>query len=121
MKTIHEDPQELIDAFHLMYDNFPEAAQLTHKSRRIVAINPAGEGMGRHPGMTCIKHGPIENHKGCIAAKAINEQKPCWTIHESPGGGNKFAVVWLPVPGHPDYYIHFSAGNLSYYLKTQEE
>lgn len=106
--------EKLIEAFHLMYDNYPESAQLTHKSMRIVALNPACKALGREVGMICAKHGPPESHKGCRAAKAVREQETKWTIKED-AEGRKFAVLWLPVPGYPDFYIHFSAGRLSYY------
>lgn len=107
--------EKLLEAFHLMYGNFPEAAQLTHKSRRIVALNPASEKIGRRVGMVCAKHGPPESHQGCLAVRAVKEHTPKWSIKEDPHGKH-FAVLWLPVPGYPDFYIHFSAGKLAYYV-----
>lgn len=106
--------EKVIEAFHLMYDNFPEPAQLAHKSKRIVALNPASEAIGRRPGMICAKHGPPEAHTGCLAVKAVKEQETKWVIKEDPAG-QKFAVLWLPVAGHPDFFIHFSAGKLAFY------
>ena len=31
--------EEIIRAFHLMWDNFPEAVMITQKSREIIAVN----------------------------------------------------------------------------------
>ena len=109
------DPK-LVEAFHLMFDCYPEAAQLTHKSKKIVALNPACEAFGRQVGMICIKHGSPESHKGCLANKAIKEQIYKRNLHlaEIPAK-REYSVFWLPVPGHPDFYIHFSAGHPSYY------
>ena len=48
--------EKLIEAFHLMFDHFPEGVQLAHKSKRVVALNPACEAMGRKIGMICATH-----------------------------------------------------------------
>lgn len=64
MNTELQVDEALIRAFHLMYDHFPEPAQLTHKSKQIVALNPACKAIGREVGMICIKHGPPEAHAG---------------------------------------------------------
>ena len=50
--------QKLVEAFHLMFDHFPEGVQLAHKSKRVVAVNPACQAIGRTVGMICAKHGP---------------------------------------------------------------
>ena len=98
-----------------MFDHYPEAAQLTHKSKRIVALNPACEAIGRHAGMIRAKHGPPEAHKGCLAMDAPKKHKAEVTIaeHDSPER-RKYAVFWLPIEGYPDFYVHFSAGHPSY-------
>ena len=68
---------KLIEAFHLMYDYFPEGVQLVHKSKRIIALNSACASFGRHVGMVCSKHGPPEHHKGCLANKTLKGHKAC--------------------------------------------
>lgn len=114
--------EKLIEAFHLMYDHYPEAAQLAHKSKRIVALNPACEAIGRQVGMICAKHGPPEAHKGCLANKAIKEHAAMRTTPTAPVPGQpQYCVFWLPVDGYPDYYIHFSAGHPSYNQISAEE
>ena len=39
-------PRTVIDAFHLMWNGFPEPVMLTHKSFEVVAINRACEARG---------------------------------------------------------------------------
>ena len=40
-------PQNVIDAFHLMWNGFPEPVMLTHKSFKVLAINRACAARGR--------------------------------------------------------------------------
>ena len=105
-EELHVD-EKLIESFHLMYDHFPEVVQLTHKSKRIVAVNPACQAIGREVGMICAAHGPSEAHQGCLAAGAIRDQAAKWK--PIPGKDNA-VVFWLPIDGYPDFYIHFAMG-----------
>lgn len=107
---IHVD-EKLIEAFHLMYDHYPEPATLVHKTKRVVAVNPPCAAIGREVGMNCAKHGPAEAHKGCLAAKAVKEQKAQWKMSGTlMPWGREYVVFWLPVHGYPDFYIHFGVG-----------
>ena len=65
----------LVKAFHLMYDNFPEAVMLIHKSKTIMAVNPAAEMLGRGIGMLCSHYGPGEMHACCQANRALAEME----------------------------------------------
>lgn len=67
-------PASLEKAFHLMWDHFPEPVSLIHKSKCVVAVNPACSSIGRTVGSICIKHGKPEAHKGCLALKALKKQ-----------------------------------------------
>ncbi len=49
---------KVIEAFHLMWGGFPEPATLVHKSREVLAVNPACQKIGREKGMNCAKPGP---------------------------------------------------------------
>lgn len=112
MEKQYQVDDGLLQAFHLMYDNFPEPVQLTHKSRTILAINPAGKAAGKDVGLVCAKLGPPEGHKICQANKALKDQKTTWAyVDATPTGGRKFVTFWLPIAGYPDFYIHFSCGN----------
>ena len=65
--------QKLLDAFHLMYDKFPEAVQLTHKSKTVVAVNPIME-KHRPVGTICANEGG-KPHIGCLENKALKENE----------------------------------------------
>lgn len=95
----------LIEAFHLMWDHFPGPSSLVHKTKKVIAANPACIAMGREPGMYCSRTGSPESHKGCLAAKALAEHR-AERIQVEADGTHR-AVFWLPVDGFDDYYIHF--------------
>lgn len=113
--------EKLIEAFHLMYDHFPEGVQLAHKSKRVVAVNPACEAMGRSVGMICAEHGPAEAHKGCLALKAIKKHTAAWaSTPQSASIGQVSVVFWLPIDGYPDFFIHFGVGIMKDYALPPE-
>lgn len=104
-KKISVDPG-LIDAFFLMWGTYPGPASLVHKSRTIVAVNEACRVGGRVPGMNCAAWGTPEKHRGCLANRALAEQTPLFKeVREADG---VFRVYWLPLPGYPDFYVHFT-------------
>ncbi|MDR2366639.1 MAG: hypothetical protein LBF58_00790 [Deltaproteobacteria bacterium] len=112
--------ENLLQAFHLMYDNYPESVQLTHKSRTILAINPAAKAMGKDVGLLCSKIGSPERHRICQANKALKDRKPTWvTVNPAAPGGRQYVTFWLPIEGYPDLYIHFSCGNSMDYAATR--
>lgn len=105
-------PQSELDAlekaFHLMWGNFPEGAQLTYKNREIIALNAACEKIGRSKGMKCISHGAPEGHRGCLANQALRTQRP--VFKKTKYGDKEMITYWLPVDGYPDVFIHFGVG-----------
>ncbi|MDR1050784.1 MAG: hypothetical protein LBP95_06835 [Deltaproteobacteria bacterium] len=110
--------ERLAGAFHLMYDNFPEGVQLTHKSRRIVALNDRLSARGRSVGMLCVKQGGEAAHKGCLANKALASGRTVWV--RKPGPKGDVTVFWIPVEGHPDYYVHFAVGMETDYSQSPQ-
>lgn len=108
MDTDHALPQSVIAAFHLMWGNFPEPASLVHKSREVVAINKAHEKLGLlKPGMNCAKIGSPEMHKGCLAGRALSSRE---AAYRSMRPGKDAVAFWLPLDGHPEFYVHFGVG-----------
>ena len=106
--------EKLIEAFHLMFDHFPEGVQLAHKSKRIVALNAACKSIGRDVGMICAKHGPAEAHKGCLAHKTIKNHVASWKKGAEPGpAGQEPVVFWLRVDGYPEFFIHCGVGYMT--------
>ena len=96
----------LIEAFTLMWGTYPGPASLVHRSRTIIAVNESCRLGGRKPGMNCSKWDSPERHKGCLANRTSNEQKPLYKEVRDEYGVSR--VYWLPVPDYPDYYIHFT-------------
>ena len=104
-----EIDQKVIEAFHLMYDHFPEPATLVHKSRQVMAANPACKLIGREPGMICAKQGSSEAHQGCLAGEVIKSQKARFRrIAIRTPEKIDITAFWLPIDGYPDFYIHFA-------------
>lgn len=107
---IKAEPQ-LIEAFHLMYDHFPEPASLIHKSRLVIAVNPACALIKRKPGLTCARQGSAEAHRGCLAGEAINSHQAQFRkISITTPEKRDITAFWLPIDGHPDFYVHFAVG-----------
>jgi len=69
-----EISDEMYRNFHLFWDNFPFPVLLIHKDRTILDRNKAAEAMGCIPGTRCIDRGKKEEHRGCLANKALQEQ-----------------------------------------------
>ncbi|MDR0620354.1 MAG: hypothetical protein LBJ61_00510 [Deltaproteobacteria bacterium] len=112
METEYPVDEKLLNAFHLMYDCYPEPVQLAHVSRTILAVNPAGLAAGKAVGLKCSKIGPPEGHRGCLATHAVKELKAKWRqVDATATLGRKFVTFWLPLEGYPNYYVHFSCGS----------
>ena len=120
MDAVAQLEAQLAESFHLMFDNFPEGVQLTHKSKRIVAVNAPMRLRGRDEGMVCATHGAPETHRGCLAVKALQEQRPRWRQADPKPNGLRPIVYWIPLPGHPDYFLHFAVGSQVDYTVPQE-
>jgi hypothetical protein len=101
-------PGQVIEAFHLMWGNFPENVTLVHKSRTVMAVNKAAEKMGFvKPGMNCAKIG-TEPHKGCLADKAVEFGEVKYVHIPLP---DSHAVgFWIPLDGYPEFFLHFNVG-----------
>ena len=109
MELKHPLPSAAIDAFHMMWGNFPEGVVLIHKSREVIALNKAADKLGvLKQGIKCSSVGTPEMHKGCLANKALAEEKATHVFMPLADG---YAVgFWVPLDGHPEYYLHFSVG-----------
>jgi hypothetical protein len=107
MDTVYQAAPELLQAFHLMWDNFPETVTLVHKSREILAVNKAGVKENRKKvGLFCSQLPPAEVHKVCRAEQALKTGLGvCLPKYE--GGGVKL-VYWVPLDGWPEVFVHFN-------------
>ncbi|MBE6441967.1 MAG: hypothetical protein E7022_06490 [Desulfovibrio desulfuricans] len=109
--------EEIINAFHAMWDNFPEPVTITQKSREMIAVNKAAENAGLKPGIKCSSIGKPEDHKGCLCNKAIDSGRAIGVSYEGPFG--RACGYWIPVSGRPEWIIHFSAGRACKYEALQ--
>lgn len=107
--------EEIIRAFHLMWDNFPEAVTITQKSREIVAVNKKAAEFGLAPGIKCSSIGKPENHKGCQCDKAVDTGEAQFCTYE--GNFGKAYGYWIPIPEKPEWVIHFGVGYAFEYPK----
>ena len=107
--------EEIIRAFHLMWDNFPEAVTITQKSREIVAVNKKAAEFGLAPGVKCSSIGKPENHKGCQCDKAVDTGEAQFCTYE--GAFGKAYGYWIPIPEKPEWIIHFGVGYAFEYPK----
>jgi hypothetical protein len=98
----------LENAFHLMWDKFPEVVRLIYKDREIIAVNEVGAKFGLSTGNKCSEEGPPEVHRDCQADRAMSTQKAAFNTMKF--GENSATIYWLPVDGYPDVFIHFAAG-----------
>jgi hypothetical protein len=110
--------EALEKAFQLMWGKFPEAVQLTYKDREVVALNEASLKLGRSTGTKCSSRGASEDHRGCLANQAMSTQQA--VFKKITFKGKKIITYWLPIEGHPNFFIHFALGNLIDYDNTPE-
>ncbi len=109
--------EEIIKAFHLMWDNFPEPVMITQKSREMVALNKKAASYGLTVGVKCSSIGAPENHRGCLCNKAVDTGEPVYVTYEGPFG--KSYGYWLPIPEKPEWVIHFGVGSTFDYEKAK--
>ncbi|MBQ7476094.1 MAG: hypothetical protein IJT06_01710 [Selenomonadaceae bacterium] len=107
--------EKIIEAFHLMWGNFPEAVVITQKSREIVAVNKTAEKFGLKPGIKCSSVGKPENHRGCQCNKAVDTGEVVCCTYE--GNFGKAYGFWIPISEKPEWVIHFGVGYAFEYPK----
>lgn len=73
-----QDEQELIAAFHKMWDAFPGMARLINKKHEIIAANEIAVSKGFIPGAICAKISTPSAHRGCLLAKTLQSGKGCY-------------------------------------------
>jgi hypothetical protein len=98
-----------IEAFHMMWDNFPHGVLLLNKSRDIVAINKRAEERGVRTGRKCFQlTGNTEIHRGCKADQALAEAMAQRVITNNKKSNRLIDTYWLPIPADKDLYLHFA-------------
>ena len=74
--------EEIIRAFHVMWDRFPEPVMITQMSREIIAVNKKAEELGLKTGIKCSSIVKPENHKGCLCNRAVDSGKPVYITYD---------------------------------------
>ena len=110
---------KVIEAFQMMWGNFPEAVMLIHKNREILAVNDVCRNAGGVVGIKCTELGGPENHKNCLANQAIALKKTAY--RKSEAGGKIVIGYWMPLTDYPEVYVHFGVGTIIDYDKPWEE
>jgi hypothetical protein len=67
--------RKVIEAFHLMWDFFPEPVRLIAKNRTVLAINRAAEKGGFQLNVKCSSMPPLEAHRKCKANAALSTKE----------------------------------------------
>ena len=99
---------KVVEAFHLMWGDFPEPALLIRGNREMIAVNGAGEKAGRVEGTICATYGGAEAHKHCLANKALATRQPAFVKRKS--GERDIISYWLPLDGYPELFVRFIIG-----------
>ncbi|KHK01035.1 hypothetical protein [Desulfovibrio sp. TomC] len=111
--------QEILDAFHLMWDLHPGPVMLVRANREIVAVNATGKELGIPEGSKCFtlagRNSLCKNCKG-NAALADGTAKRSGTYSESYGGF--VDGYWTPLVGVPGLFLHY-ANNISEYVRPE--
>lgn len=94
---------EIVAAFHQMWDLFPGAARLVGKDRVIIAANEKAVAAGHAPGVRCSTLPSATNHRGCLAQRSLAAREG---MADNPSG--KSIRGWVPVKGRDDLFVHFS-------------
>ena len=95
--------EKLIEAFHIMWDEFPGMARLIDDHHVVVAANPFAEERGFVPGAICVKMGDPAIHRGCKHAKMFETGSAQYdnVMPDRVRG-------WMPVKGHSNLCVHFA-------------
>ncbi|MBU4011388.1 MAG: hypothetical protein KJ882_11560 [Proteobacteria bacterium] len=118
-QTISEIKPEILNAFNVMWGNFPFVVMLLKENRTIVAINKKAKEMGIQPGLKCHQlSGSTGVHKVCMANEALKEQVSKRVVAYSPQQKQVLDSYWVPVVGENDLYVHF-ATDITDYAKPE--
>ena len=101
------EERELIRAFHMMWENYPEAVRLIRRGFQVVAGNRIYLAQGGQVGRRCNVGDPAL-HKGCQAMNALKSRET--RRKQTEVNGVHWDSYWIPVEGTEDYFIHFTNG-----------
>ncbi|WP_043644409.1 hypothetical protein [Fundidesulfovibrio putealis] len=101
--------QNVLDAFQMMWGQFPEPVMLLHKSRTILAVNDVARTAGVPLGVKCSSLNPAnegDHHcRQCKASQALRARTP--VVETSQIGERHVKGYWIPLRDFEDVYVHF--------------
>lgn len=101
--------QNVLDAFQMMWGQFPEPVMLLHKSRTILAVNDVARTAGVPLGVKCSSLNPAnegDHHcRQCKATQALRAKAP--VVETSQIGERHVKGYWIPLKDFEDVYVHF--------------
>lgn len=107
---------QIIEAFDMMWGNYPEPVRLIDRSFLVVAANTAYVNMGGPVNVKCNVGDPLL-HQGCQAQNALKTGES--KIKSVDMGGVIWDSYWVPVKGTKEYFVHFTNG-MNAYLETMK-
>ncbi|OLN28843.1 hypothetical protein DVDV_1408 [Desulfovibrio sp. DV] len=111
--------QEILDAFHLMWDLHPGPAMLVRANREIVAVNATGKELGIPEGIKCFTLAGCESVcKHCKGNAALADGKAKRSGSYSERLGGYLDGYWTPLAGVPGLYLHYG-NNISEYVRPE--
>lgn len=110
--------EKYIEAFHMMWDNYPESVRLIDRTFTVLAGNKAYTAMGGTTDVKCNVGDPAF-HRGCQAMASLKsgQTKTLKTDVE----GVAWESYWVPVAGRDDLYVHFTNGINETMAKMQQK
>lgn len=100
----------LVEAFQLMWGNFPDPMMLVHRDRTILAVNDACAAQGMGVGKKCFSYNPdpngVENNacRQCLANNAL--KAGAGIARDGDFGGQTIRGYWIPLKGSSEVFIH---------------
>jgi len=95
--------EEVIEAFRMMWGNYPSPVMLITYTHEIVAVNDVCASYGTPLGVKCFSLGG--NHSGCKAGAAKKSGKAVRHVAYAADSDVVYDGYWLPVCG--EYLVHF--------------
>ncbi len=109
MSDAKNDPR-LVEAFQLMWGNFPDPMMLVHKDRTILAVNDACAAQGTATGTKCFSYNPAPGevqNGACRLCQANKALKAGATMGcEGEFGSKRIRGYWIPLKGSNEVYVH---------------
>jgi hypothetical protein len=104
--------KSILDAFHLMWNKFPEPVLLIQKDRTVLAVNLMAQKAGVQPGIKCFSLNPEGAPDGkcrqCRADEALGQSV---AMHAEVTRNDKtLRTYWIPLDDASDIYVHFTLG-----------